>query len=547
MSTLPPPTAPAAEQVRLVRSSAAVATGTLLSRVTGLLRIAVLAYAVGRATLADTYNLANSTPNIVYELILGGVLSATLVPLFVDNIERRDDVATSAIFTVAMTVLAILTAVAMVFAPLIARLYALDTAGADRAAQLHVMTVFTLWFLPQMLFYGFTALATALLNAHRRFVAAAFAPVVNNVIVIAILVAFAQSTHGARSSWIDVERISGDAGKLALLGAGTTAGIAAMALVLVPALRRVGTHLRAAFAWGHPAVRRMLRLAGWTVGYVVTNQLALLFVLVLAKSGTTGDVSAYLYAYAFFQVPHGLIAVSIMTTMMPELARSATARDLPELSRRFRLGLRYLLLLMLPAAALFVTLAHPMLDVLVRGGFDAQDATVTADTLQAMAIGLVPFSLYLYALRAFYALHDTFTPFWINAIENGVNIGLAVVLFPSLGVQGLAWAWAGAYTIAAILALVVLARRVPAPVDRDVGLTTARAAAGAAVLALVAAVLAAAIGSASANRALLATGLAGLVAGGVYALTLLVLRTPELGSLLGVLRRRAPVSVTPEL
>ena len=114
---------------RLVRSSAAVATGTLLSRVTGLLRVAVLAYAVGRATLADTYNLANSTPNIVYELLLGGVLSATLVPLFVEHLEQRDERATAALFTVAMTVLTVLTAIAMLFAPLIARLYALDTSG----------------------------------------------------------------------------------------------------------------------------------------------------------------------------------------------------------------------------------------------------------------------------------------------------------------------------------------------------------------------------------------------------------------------------------
>ena len=109
------------DRERLVRSSAAVATGTLLSRVTGLLRVAVLAYAVGRASLADTYNLANSTPNIVYELILGGVLSATLVPLFVEHLERRDDRATAALFTVAMTVLTVLTGVAMLFAPLIAR------------------------------------------------------------------------------------------------------------------------------------------------------------------------------------------------------------------------------------------------------------------------------------------------------------------------------------------------------------------------------------------------------------------------------------------
>jgi putative peptidoglycan lipid II flippase len=287
----------------------------------------------------------------------------------------------------------------------------------------------------------------------------------------------------------------------------------------------------------------MLRLSGWTIAYVVTNQVALLFVLVLAKSGTTGDVSAYLYAYAFFQVPHGLIAVTIMTTMMPELSRSAGERDFPGLARRFRLGLRYLILLMLPAAALFVALAQPMLGVLVRGGFSAHDASVTADTLQAMAVGLVPFSVYLYALRGFYALTDTFTPFWINVIENGLNIALALVLFPSLGVQGLAWAWTGAYSVAAVIALVVLSRRVPAPVDRDVGLAAGRAVAGTVVLAIVAAVLAAAIGSATANRALLATAVASLVAGGCYAVTLVALRTPELGSLVAVLRRRAPAEV----
>ena len=537
-----PETAHGAERERLVRSSVAVATGTLLSRLTGLLRVAVLAYAVGRATLADTYNLANSTPNIVYELILGGVLSATLVPLFVENLERRDDRATSALFTVAMSVLAVLTAIAMVFAPLIARLFALDTTGSERAAQLHVMTVFTLWFLPQMLFYGFTALATALLNAHRRFVAAAFAPVVNNVIVIAVLLVFAHNTAGARAMWTEVRRINGNPGMLTLLGLGTTAGIAAMAFVLLPALRRARVHIQAAFDWRHPVVLKMLRLSGWTIGYVITNQVALLFVLVLAKSGDTGNVSAYLYAYAFFQVPHGLLAVSIMTTMMPEFSRSASQGDYAGLAYRFRVGLRYLVLLMLPAATLFIVLAQPMLGVLVRGSFHAHDAAVTADTLQVLAIGLVSFSIYLYTLRGFYALQNTFKPFWINAVENGANIALALVLFPSLGVQGLAFAWSGAYTIAAVLALVVLGRKVPNPIDREVWLATGRALLATAALAIVAVLLAAAIGHATANRAFVATAVAGLAASAAYAAVLVLLRTPELGSLLRVLRRR-PIAV----
>jgi len=531
--------APVVANDRLVRSSAAVATGTLLSRVTGLLRVAVLAYAVGRASLADTYNLANSTPNIVYELLLGGVLSATLVPLFVDQFERDDSRATSAVFTVALTVLTVLTAIAMLFAPLIARLYALDTSGTERTAQLHVMTVFTLWFLPQMVFYGLTALATAILNARRRFVAAAYAPVLNNVIVIGVLAGFAHMTAGSRHDWIDVRRISGDSGKLALLGAGTTAGIAAMGLILLPAMHKARAHLRAAFDWKHPAVRKMLRLSGWTVGYVITNQIALLFVLVLAKSGTTGDVSAYLYAYTFYQVPHGLLAVSIMTTMMPELSSSAAQRDLAGLAQKFRLGLRYILLLMLPAAVVFVALAQPMVGVLVRGGFSAHDAAVTADTLQALSIGLVPFSVYLYALRGFYALADTRTPFVINTVENVLNVGLALALFPSLGVQGLALAWTGAYSAAAILALFMLRRRVPRPVDASVGASLVRASLAGAALAIVASPLAAAIGRATANRALVASAVAALAGGIVYVIVLALLRTPELRSLLGSLRRAA--------
>lgn len=539
-----PTSTPDATHGRLVRSSAAVATGTLLSRVTGLLRVAVLAYAVGRAGLADTYNLANSTPNIVYELLLGGVLSATLVPLFVDHLERGDTRATSAVFTVALTLLAVLTAIAMLFAPLIARLYALDTTGAERTAQLHVMTVFTLWFLPQMVFYGLTALATAVLNARRRFVAAAYAPVLNNVIVIGALAVFAHMTAGSRGQWIDVRRISGDGGKLALLGAGTTAGIAVMGLILVPAMHHARVRLRAAFDWRHPAVRKMLRLSGWTIGYVVTNQIALLFVLVLAKSGTTGDVSAYLYAYTFYQVPHGLLAVSIMTTMMPELSSSAALHDLDELARKFRLGLRYIVLLMTPAAVLFVALAQPMVGILVRGGFQPHDAAVTADTLQAFSIGLVAFSVYLYALRGFYALADTRTPFVVNAVENGANVALAIALFPSLGVQGLAWAWTGAYSLAAVLALVMLGRRLPHTVDAAVGASVVRALIAGVALAIVASPLAAAIGRTPANRAVVATVAAAAAGGIAYVVVLAMLRAPELRSLLTTLRRApAPLDV----
>jgi putative peptidoglycan lipid II flippase len=526
-----------APRAGLVRASAAVAAGTLLSRVTGLVRVLVLAYALGKFTLADTYNLANTTPNIVYELVLGGVLSATLVPLFVDHLARGDERATSAVFTVTLTALIGLTVVAMVAAPLIARLYAIDTSGSQRSAQIHVMVLFTLAFMPQMIFYGFTALATAVLNAHRRFVAAAFAPVVNNVLVIAVLLAFAARIADDRAAWTDVARIRDDVGMLVLLGVGTTAGIVAMALVLVPALRRAQVRLRPVFEWRHPAVITMLRLSGWTVAYVVTNQIALLFVLVLAKSGDAGDVSAYIYAYAFYQLPHGLLAVSIMTTMTPELARRVTAGDEPGLRRDFALGLRYLVVLVLPASVLFVVLAQPMVGVLAIGNFSAADAAVTADVLQAMAISVIGFSIYLYALRLFYAFHDTRTPFFLNLFENVVNVVLAIALFPTFGVRGLALAWTGAYLLAAVVTLLAVRRRVGRIQGTAVVGTAWRAALASLALALVAAPVAEVIGHESAAKAVAATVVAAALGVVAYLAVLALLRTEELGAVLQVLRK----------
>jgi putative peptidoglycan lipid II flippase len=526
---------------QLVRASVGVALGTLLSRVTGLLRVGVLAYAIGRASLADTYNLANSTPNIVYELLLGGVLSATLVPLFVEHLQRRDERATEAVFTVTMTVLVVFTTVAIVFAPVIAHLYTFRVDAADRAAQREVATMFIRLFLPQMCFYGFTALATAALNARRRFAAAAFAPTLNNVVVIATLLTFTAVASGPPGAWRDVERIQGHEGLVLLLGLGTTAGIAATSLVLLPSLRVAGMRFHPVFEWGHQAVRRMVRLSGWTIGYVVANQIALLFVLVLA-SGRDGGVSAYQYAFIFFQLPHGLFAVSLMTTVTPELARAANLGDLPGMRAQFETGLRYLIVVVLPASVAYVVLAQPIVGILAHGAFSPRDAHVTADTLQALAIGLLPFSVYLYVLRGFYALQDTRTPFLVNCFENALNIAFALALFPRFGVQGLALAYAGAYVVASFVALVLLRRRIGGGLDRHTVSISARAAVGAAVLAVVAAPIAGAIGAADARHAVIAAVSASAAGGLAYLGVLRLLGVPEIGTILGLLRRRRAAS-----
>jgi putative peptidoglycan lipid II flippase len=227
-----------------------------------------------------------------------------------------------------------------------------------------------------------------------------------------------------------------------------------------------------------------------------------------------------------------------MTTMTPNLARRARAGDREGMRREFGLGLRYIVMLVLPASVLFVVLAQPMLGVIVRNQFTAHDAVVTADTLQAFAISLVPFSVYLYAMRAFYALQDTRTPFVLNAFENGLNVLLAIVLLPHWGVQGLALAWSGAYLVAAVGAMLVLRRRIGGVPDAAAMRSAARAGVAALAMAVVAAPVAGAIGRSSPAVALLATAVAGAAGALVYVLTLLALRSDELAALVGLVRRR---------
>jgi putative peptidoglycan lipid II flippase len=531
----------------LARSSAVVATGTVLSRITGLARVGFVAWALGAATLSDAYNVSNMIPNIIYELLLGGILTATLVPLFVTSLDDRDDTAISAIFSVAIVAITGFTVVVMALSPLIAQLLALGTRDkhALHAAQIHVLIIFILCFLPQMVFYAFTALASALLNAQRRFAAAAFAPVVNNIVVIVMLTIFAIRTSSDREKWINVAHVRNDAGLLLLLGVGTTLGIVAMAAVLVPALRRTPVHLRRLFQWKHPAVLEMLRLSGWTFGYVVANEIAQVFVLVLAGSHT-GDQSSYVYAFTFYQVPQGLLAVSIMTVMTPELARRVTMNDMPGLRRDFDLGLRYLLVLMLPASVLFVCLAQPMISVLHIGVFTAHNAALTADVLQAFAISSVALAIYLYSLRGFYALHDTRTPFLINCGENVLNIVFALALWPSLGVQGLALGWSAAYLVSAGVALIALRRRIGVVPGRNVRFAAVKAIIGTVALAIVAVPLAGAIGRESPARALLATTAAAVIGTGIYIAALAAMRSTELRSLVDLVRRRVtPADVSP--
>jgi putative peptidoglycan lipid II flippase len=518
---------PTEAETSLVRSSAIVAVGTALSRVTGFVRIAAIAYALGVTTLAGTYSYANEAPNIVYELLLGGVLTATLVPLFVKHFESRDDDATSAIFTVAMVALAAITVVGVVAAPWIVDLYTLNAHGPHLAAQQDLATSLLRLFMPQMLFYGIVTLATAMLNARRRYVAAAFAPILNNVVVIAVFLALPRIADGS----LTVRNVLDDDALLLLVGLGTTAGVMVMALALLPPLARLHAHLRFLPAWRHPAVLTMLRLSGWTVGYVIANQIALLVVTVLAN-GTDGGPFVYISAYAFFQLPHGLFAVSLMTTFTPEMASSAARNDLAALRAQLSRGIRLAAVVIVPAAALYIGLARPIIVALLqRGAFSGGDASVVADTLVAFAVGLLPFSIYLFAMRAFYARHDTFTPFWLNCIENAVNIALAFPLYAWLGIPGLALAFALAYFVAAALTLLVLRVRLDGIDGARMASTITKVVVAGTVVAAVSWAVGELVGWSSTAEAIVAVVLGAVAGGAVYLGLLAVLRVEELSSL----------------
>ena len=439
---------------QLARSGVAVAIGTALSRVTGFLRVAALA-AIGFARLSDVYNVANSTPNIVYELLLGGILTASLVPLFVNYHERSDDRSADAVNSFAIVALLAISALGIIFAPLIASIYSARLSGGNVAAQQQLMTDLLRMFMPQIFFYGITALFTAMLNARRKFAAAAFAPAINNIVVIAVLLTLPRLTVGRET----VGSVLANRNEEWLLGLGTTLGVVAMTLILLPALRSAEIRLRWVWEWRHPAVRHLIKLSGWTVGYVIANQVAFWVVLVLSYR-TSGDTSAYLAAFTFFQLPHGIFTVSIMTVVGPELARASNAGDLNAFRRRFASGLRVIALVVIPAGALMIVLAEPIVrGALGYGRFSEQSIVTTASTLAFFGVGLFAFSSYLYTIRAMYSRLDTRTPFLLNLLENILNIVLAVALYPSLGVKGLALSWSISYTIAAIVAWAVLDRR----------------------------------------------------------------------------------------
>ena len=449
----------------LLRSNLIVAAGTALSRITGFVRVYALAAVLGQTALADAYESANNSPNAVYELLLGGVLSASLVPLFTRHREDDDAEATSAILTTMLIVLVGLTALAILLAPLIFHLQTLDVSPAVNADEFRrVGAALARIFLVQIFFYGLSALWGAVLASHRRFFAAAWSPVLANIVtIVSLFILQAQLNPGDPF----VQALS-DATLRRNLGLGATLGIALMALSMYPAVRRTGVRMSWRPQFDHPAVRQMFRLSGWTLGYAAANVVTAIIVKNLASPGS-GRQAAYNRAFTIFQLPHGLLAMSITTTFVPELARRVKRRDREGFIERTELGIRTIGLLTIPAAALMFTLRRPIAGALFQHGkITAADALEISRALGGFAVGLAGFSIYLFVLRGFYAHTDARTPFMINLVECALNIGLAAILVRRSGLLGLGLAFGLAYVISALWALQILTYKVPGFLARRV-------------------------------------------------------------------------------
>lgn len=513
----------------LFRSNVVVALGTALSRVTGLARVAVFAIVIGQTALADAYNGANNSPNAIYELLLGGVLSATLVPLFTRQAEDRDDDATSAVVTVAAIVMTGLTVVAVAAAPLVFRLFSLDVAdGVDADQYRAAGTSLARIFLIQIFFYGIVAIANALLNARRRYFTAAWAPILSNVVIIASLLMVPGIVDGREPQLSEI--LTNDQLRLTL-GIGATLGIAAMALVTLPALRAADVSVQWRPEFRHPAVRQLATLSKWMLGYVAANQVAIIVVQNLTQPGS-GGLDAYSKAYIFFVLPHGLLAMSIATTFTPELASAVRAKDRSAFVERSSLGVRLIALLTLPAAAGMFVLRRPLIGfTLQHGKFDALDAELTSRALAGFATGLVGFSVYLFVLRGFYAHGDGRTPFVINLFENILNVVLALLLVGRYGVLGLGLSFALAYLLSAAWGLQVLSFKVPGFPLRATFVSLGRMVLAALVMAEAMWVVARFVGGDAGSEALVRVVVAGLVGLVVYVAVLVVLGTPEIDSL----------------
>jgi putative peptidoglycan lipid II flippase len=516
----------------ILRSVLSISVATVFSRATGYARWMAQAAALGAGYVADAFTAAFLLPGLIYELFMGGILYSIFIPVLVDRITKvgEEDARrfTSALFTLVLPLMVVLSVAGIVFArPLVLLVTdwqsGLPPAEAGRTLDLAVLffRVFSL----QMLFYGISTIGTGVLQAHRRFFLPTFAPVLNNLMIIASFVAYALLVDADQTLAFYV------------LAVGVTAGLAVMALALVPTMLGLGYRPRPQF--GHPALLPTARLAGPMVVLVAASVAFQLFGAYLATGFEA--LSELNYAFTIFSLPYGVFVVAIATALMPELSENHSRRDADGYRETFSFGLRTMIFVVVPSAVGMISLSEPIVGLLYeRGSFDATDTLTVSGLLVVYAAGLLGYSVYFFLVRAFYSRQNTKTPALLNVAIFVLYAGLAYGLSRVWGVTGVVLALSIAYAVLAALGLAATRREIGRIEGRRLVRSLLKILAAGTVMYVVAiaGTLLLGTGSDFTGRlfVLVTVGGASLA---VYIGTAYLLRAEELESALSLLRRRA--------
>ena len=421
----------------LLGPSTVMATGTVVSRITGIARDIALAAALGFYLVSDAYSLGNSLPTIIYILVVGGALNAVFIPQLVRRMEKDDDGGSAyadRLITLTGSVLLALSILAVVAAPWIVNLY---TPADYPQSQYDLAVAFARLCLPQIFFYGAYTMLSQVLNARGTFGAPMFAPIANNVVAITTFVLFiiVAGTSAAADGALTT-------GQVLLLGIGTTAGVVVQAAILVPVLGRAGYRWRPRFDWKGQGLGKAAKLAGWTVGLVLVNQITYIVITRLAaqanvdaaaSGATAAGITTYQKAHLVFMLPHSVITISIVTALLPALSRLAHEGKLKEVGEDVAGAMRLVAALVVPIAAMLFVLGSDVSVLLFGYGAATTDqAAVMGDVVSIFMIGLLPFTLFYVLLRGFYAMEDTRTPFVVTVIFSVIMLALVLSLFAFL-------------------------------------------------------------------------------------------------------------------
>ncbi|MFY1635367.1 murein biosynthesis integral membrane protein MurJ [Solwaraspora sp. WMMB335] len=525
-------------------NSAIMALGSLVSRGTGFLRTLVLAAALGGSLVGNAYTTAQIFPGMVYEFLLGGILTSVLVPVLVRR--RRADpdrgqAYAQRLLSLAVLALGVATLMAMAAAPLLALVYASDQT-TDEFRRL--VTVLSYLMLPMIFFTGLSALVSALLNTRGHFAAPMWAPILNNLVVIATLGAYI-AIFGAQV----VGPGQMTAGRIVLLGGGTLLGVVVQAAGLLPALRKVGFRWRWRFDFRALGLAELGRLGIWMFCYVAVSQLGLVVVFnLLNRAGDADEAGPMIYNNVFLllMTAHGIIAVSVITALMPRMSGAAADGRYADMAADLSRGTRTVTAVLAPIAVCYAVLATPISFSLFRyGAYSTEAASATSVVLFAAAVALVPFAVSQLFTFAFYALPDTRTPALINIPVVALRVAVQVALFIALSVQfaaaGLMIGNAVSYLVAAGVSAWLLRRRVGRIGLGAIALTfgkVAVAAGGAAVAGLLVVTVLPGTDTPSRLMALVQLAAGGAAVGLTYLGLAVALRIHEVAELLAMVRGR---------